>query len=74
MRVRVNSNWHLYGHTSLNVDDTVEVLEDNGDEVEIEFEDYRDELRTWTVPSIVLDMQEYRMTQETGGDISVSDI
>ncbi|QGZ14076.1 hypothetical protein PP939_gp252 [Rhizobium phage RL38J1] len=58
MRVRVNSNWHLYGHTSLNVDDTVEVIDDNGDEVDILFED----CSFWTVPSIVLDMQEYRMT------------
>ncbi|AIK68356.1 hypothetical protein P10VF_143 [Rhizobium phage vB_RleM_P10VF] len=74
MKVRVNSSWHLYGYTELNVDNMVEVIEDNGNEVDIEFEDYRGETSIWTVPEIILDMREYRITQETGGDNSDSDI
>ncbi|QIG68035.1 hypothetical protein EVB55_100 [Rhizobium phage RHph_Y68] len=66
MKVQVKTSWHVFGHTELIPGYYVEVIEDRGDEVDIEFEDYRNETCYATVPETVLDMREFRMTQEKG--------
>ncbi|QIG69672.1 hypothetical protein EVB81_103 [Rhizobium phage RHph_I46] len=66
MKVQVQVQWNVFGHTELIPGYYVEVLADHGAEIDIEFEDYRDETCYATVPEMVLDMREYRMTQEQG--------
>ncbi|QIG71970.1 hypothetical protein EVB95_136 [Rhizobium phage RHph_TM2_3B] len=42
---------YLYGHTTLLTGFVVRILEIDGDDVSIEFEDYRDNTINWTIKS-----------------------